>query len=150
MERIELKYKKVKPNAIEPTRGSEYAAGLDLYACIDEEITIKPGCTEMIGTGIALEIPHGMYGAIVARSGLSIKEDLAPANKFGVIDSDYRAEVMVALHNHSTEVYRSVKPNQRIAQLLILPYYVCDQLIEVDELSETQRGANGFGSTGKF
>lgn len=138
--------KKLKPNAIIPTYGTEYAAGADLYACLDEAVTIKPGETKFIETGLALEIPAGFAGLVFARSGLSCKQGLAPANKVGVIDADYRGEIMVALHNHSKEL-RTVNSGDRIAQLVITPFLMAN-FIETNELNTTVRGEGGFGSTG--
>lgn len=139
--------KKLNPNATIPTYGSEYAAGADLYACIEEAITIAPGETVLVKTGLAMELPIGYAGLIYARSGLASKRGLAPANKVGVIDSDYRGEVMVALHNHSN-IAQSIEPNERIAQLVITPY-LKGIFNETDDLSDTVRGEGGFGSTGK-
>ena len=139
--------KKLNPNATIPTYGSEYAAGADLYACIEEAITIAPGETVLVKTGLAMELPIGYAGLIYARSGLASKRGLAPANKVGVIDSDYRGEVMVALHNHSN-IAQSIEPNERIAQLVITPY-IKGIFSEADDLSDTVRGEGGFGSTGK-
>lgn len=138
--------KKLKPNAIIPTYGTEYAAGADLYACLDEAVTINPGETEFIKTGLAMEIPAGYAGLVFARSGLSCRQGLAPANKVGVIDADYRGEIMVALHNHSKEL-RTVNSGDRIAQLVITPFLTAN-FIETNELNTTVRGAGGFGSTG--
>lgn len=138
--------KKLKPNAIIPTYGTEYAAGADLYACLDEAVTINPGETEFIKTGLAIEIPAGYAGLVFARSGLSCRQGLAPANKVGVIDADYRGEIMVALHNHSKEL-RTVNSGDRIAQLVITPFLTAN-FIETNELNTTVRGAGGFGSTG--
>lgn len=138
--------KKLNDKAVIPTYGSEYAAGADLYACIDEPVSIEPGETTLIKTGLAMEIPAGYAGLIYARSGLASKKGLAPANKVGVIDADYRGEVMVALHNHSN-VVASIEPQERIAQLVITPYLTA-HFEEMDELSDTVRGAGGFGSTG--
>lgn len=138
--------KKLSPNATIPTYGSDYAAGADLYACIDSPITFEPGETYLIKTGLSMEIPIGYAGLIYARSGLASKRGLAPANKVGVIDSDYRGEIMVALHNHSTEP-QTIEPNERIAQLVITPY-IQAAFNEVDELSDTVRGEGGFGFTG--
>lgn len=138
--------KKLNDKAVIPTYGSEYAAGADLYACIDEPVSIEPGETTLIKTGLAMEIPAGYAGLIYARSGLASKKGLAPANKVGVIDADYRGEVMVALHNHSN-VAASIEPQERIAQLVITPYLTA-HFEEMDELSDTVRGAGGFGSTG--
>lgn len=138
--------KKLHDNAVIPTYGSEYAAGADLYACIDEPVSISPGETKLIKTGLAMEIPAGYAGLIYARSGLASKKGLAPANKVGVIDADYRGEVMVALHNHSN-LEASIEPQERIAQLVITPYLTA-VFEETSELSDTVRGAGGFGSTG--
>ena len=138
--------KKLRNDAVIPTYGSQYAAGADLYACLDEPLTIEPGQTILVHTGIALEVPVGYAGLIYARSGLASKKGLAPANKVGVVDADYRGEVMVALHNHST-VAAKIEPAERIAQLVITPYATAI-FHEVDELSDTVRGEGGFGSTG--
>lgn len=143
---IPVNIKKLKPNATIPTYGSANAAGADLYACIDDTITINQGETILVPTGLAMELPEGYAGLIYARSGLASKKGLAPANKVGVIDSDYRGEVMVALHNHSN-VPASIDPNERIAQLVVTPYIVA-AFNTVDELNETVRGEGGFGSTG--
>ena len=138
--------KKLNENAVLPTYGSEYSAGADLYALADEDIVIQPGETKLIHTGIAMEIPEGYAGLIYARSGLASKRGLAPANKVGVVDADYRGEIMVALHNHSN-VEQKVSPKERIAQLVVAPFLKAT--FEVcDELSKTVRGAGGFGSTG--
>ena len=143
---MKVNIKKLNPNAIVPTYGSEYAAGADLYACADGEIQIEPHTTAVIPTGLALELPSGYAGLIYARSGLAKKKGLAPANKVGVVDCDYRGEVKVALHNHSDTV-QSVSAGERIAQIVIAPY-VTAEFEETDELSRTVRGAGGFGSTG--
>ena len=132
-------------NAVIPTYGSPFSAGADLYSAMDD-VTIAPHTTTLIKTGLALELPVGFAGLIYARSGLASKRGLAPANKVGVIDCDYRGEVMVALHNHS-EKDQTVSKGERIAQLVITPYVVAD-FEEADELSETVRGEGGFGSTG--
>lgn len=145
---MNIKIKKLNENAIIPTRGSEYAAGVDLYACIDKPIEIQPHETVKIGTGLAMELPDGYFGAIVARSGLATKQGLALANKFAVIDNDYRGEFIIPLHNHSTSP-QTVIPNERVAQLVIMPYLLVE-FIEVDELTDTERGSGGFGHTGKF
>ena len=138
--------KKLDENAVVPTYGSEYAAGADLYALAQEDIVIMPGETKLIHTGIAMEIPEGYAGLIYARSGLASKRGLAPANKVGVVDADYRGEIMVALHNHSN-VEQKVSPKDRIAQLVVAPFLKAS--FEVcEELSDTVRGAGGFGSTG--
>lgn len=141
-----VKFKKLNDNAHIPTYGSPYSAGADLYSA-EVETVIQPHTTAFIGTGIALEIPKGYMGLIFARSGLSCKRHLAPANKVGVIDSDYRGEVKVALHNHSNEPQK-IDAGERIAQLVITPFLAVD-FEQADELDETQRGEGGFGSTGK-
>lgn len=138
--------KKLHEHATMPTYGSEYAAGADLYACVEEAVSFAPGETKLIPTGLAMEIPAGYAGLIYARSGLASKKGLAPANKVGVVDADYRGEVMVALHNHSN-VEAFIEPKERIAQLVITPYLTA-HFEEMDELSDTVRGAGGFGSTG--
>lgn len=138
--------KKLNPDAVIPTYGSQYAAGSDLYACIDSNISFQPGETKFIPTGLAMEIPVGYAGLIYARSGLACKKGLAPANKVGVIDADYRGEIMVALHNHSKEPV-TIEPKERIAQLVITPYLTAI-FEETDELNDTVRGEGGFGSTG--
>lgn len=138
--------KKLHPGAKLPTYGSEFAAGADLYACLDTPATIEPHQTVLVPTGICLEIPAGWAGLIYARSGLATKRNLAPANKVGVIDSDYRGEVMVSLHNHGT-VPQTIDPGERIAQMVITPYLTA-QFFEAEELSDTVRGEGGFGSTG--
>lgn len=141
-----VRIKKLNPNAVIPTYGTEFSAGADLYACIDEKVIIASGETAFIKTGIALEVPEGYAGLVYARSGLSCKHGLAPANKVGVIDADYRGEIMVALHNHSNET-KFVENGDRIAQLVITPFLTAN-FIETDELNETVRGDGGFGSTG--
>ena len=141
-----IRVKRLKPNAILPTYGSERAAGADLYACLDAQVTIAPGQTVFIPTGLAMEIPVGCAGLIYARSGIACKRDLAPANKVGVIDSDYRGEFIVALHNHGQQP-QTVTPGERIAQLVITPV-LTPMYEEADELSDTRRAAGGFGSTG--
>lgn len=143
---MKVNIKKLNENAIIPTYGSEFAAGADLYACIDEEVTILPNETMLIKTGLAIEVPQGYGAFIYARSGLASKRGLAPANKVGVVDADYRGEVMVALHNHSSEA-QTVGVGERIAQMVIAPFLKADFTV-VEELSDTQRGAGGFGSTG--
>ena len=143
-----IKIKKLTENAIIPTRGSKYAAGVDLYACIDKPIEIQPHETVKIGTGLAMELPTGYFGAIFARSGLATKQGLRPANCVGCCDSDYRGDYIVPLHN-DTDITQTVIPNERIAQLVIMPYLPVD-FTEVDELTETERGDGGFGHTGKF
>ena len=138
--------KKLNPKAILPTYGSAEAAGADLYACLDAPVEIAPGKTVFIPTGIAMELPRGYAGLAYARSGLACKKDLAPANKVGVIDSDYRGEFIIALHNHGEDV-RVIEHGERIAQLVITPVFT-PGFTEVSELSSTERGSDGFGSTG--
>lgn len=147
MMKFDVNIKKLNDKAIIPTYGTEYAAGADLYACMDEAVTINPGETHFIKTGIAMEVPVGYAGLIYARSGLACKKGLAPANKVGVVDSDYRGEIMVALHNHSNESV-VVESGERIAQFVITPYIVA-AFNQVDELEDTVRGEGGFGSTGR-
>jgi dUTP pyrophosphatase len=139
--------KKLDEKATIPSYGTQEAAGADLYACMDEAVTIGPSRTEFIHTGLAIEIPQGFAGLVYARSGLACKKGLAPANKVGVIDSDYRGELIVALHNHSAEDI-TVEPGERIAQLVITPYLTA-HFVETDSLSDTSRGEGGFGSTGR-
>lgn len=145
---VEVKIKKLNENAVIPTRGSEYAAGYDLYACMDsnESILIKPHQTVKIHTGIAMKLPAGYFGAVFARSGVATKRGLRPANCVGVCDEDYIGEVIVALHNDSN-VEQMVVGGERIAQYVVIPYQAV-AFTEVDELEETERGAGGFGSTG--
>lgn len=147
MEKYNVRIKKLDEKAIIPTYGSEFAAGADLYACLEDALTINPHETILVHTGVAMEIPTGFAGLIYARSGIASKRGLAPANKVGVVDSDYRGEVMVALHNHSA-VEQTIENGERIAQLVIAPYVVADFVLS-DELDDTERGAGGFGSTGK-
>ncbi len=141
-----VKIKKVSEDAKLPTYGTSFAAGADLYACSSEAISFEPGETKLIKTGLSLEIPEGYAGLIYARSGLATKRGLAPANKVGVVDSDYRGEVMVSLHNHTNEV-KEIDAYERIAQLVITPYLKAN-FEEVEELDNTERGTGGFGSTG--
>lgn len=143
----DVKIKKLRDNAIVPTYGTEFAAGADLYAALDEAVIIAPGETKLIPTGFAFEIPVGYAGFVYARSGLASKRGLAPANKVGVIDSDYRGEVMTALHNHGA-VAQTVEPGERIAQMVIAPYITANFILS-DELDDTVRGEGGFGSTGR-
>lgn len=143
---FKMNVKKLNERAVVPVYSSEYAAGADIYACEDEAVTVPAGKTVLIHTGIAMAIPEGYVGLIFARSGLATKRGLAPANKVGVIDSDYRGEIMVALHNHSDED-RIVESGERIAQIAFVPYVSAD--FEVcAELDSTVRGEGGFGSTG--
>lgn len=142
-----IKVKKLRDNAIIPTRGSEAAAGMDLYACIEKQVIIPAHSTVKIGTGLAIELPNGYFGAIFARSGLSTKQGLRPANCVGCCDSDYRGEYIVALHN-DMDTPKTIEPMERIAQLVIIPYLPVE-FEETDELSHTEREKGGFGSTGK-
>ena len=142
-----IRIKKLHPNAVIPTYGSLEAAGADIYACLDAAVTIPAGKTVFIPTGLAMEVPKGCAGLIYARSSMGSKRGLAPANKVGVIDSDYRGQVMVALHNHSQEDQVG-NPGERVAQLIITPVFT-PGFREVDDLSETDRGSGGFGSTGR-
>ena len=142
-----ISVKRLRPNAVLPTYGSTEAAGADLYACLENPVTILPGESAFIPTGIAMEIPRGYAGLAYARSGLACKRGLAPANKVGVIDSDYRGEFMIVLHNHGNQP-QTIMHGERIAQLVITPVYT-PGFTEVDELSDTNRGVGGFGSTGK-
>ncbi|MEE1239206.1 MAG: dUTP diphosphatase [Acutalibacteraceae bacterium] len=145
---VKVNFKKLDKNAHAPTYGSQYAAGADLYALTDgETLRFAPGETKMIHTGLAVEIPEGYAGLVYARSGIAAKRGLAPANKVGVIDSDYRGEVMVSLHNHSG-IEQEIADGERIAQLVIAPFLAAE-FCEADELSDTVRGEGGFGSTGK-
>lgn len=141
----DINIKLLNEKAIVPTYGTEYSAGADLYACVGESIIIKSGETAFISTGISLEIPTGFVGLVYARSSLGCKNGIAPSNKVGVIDSDYRGELMVALHNHSKEDY-IVKPNDRIAQIVFTPYLKGNFNV-INELNNTERGTGGFGST---
>lgn len=141
-----VKYTKLDPRAVTPTYGSAAAAGADLYALLDAPLTLAPGETVLVHTGIAVAIPEGYAGMIFARSGLATKRGLAPANKVGVVDADYRGEVMVSLHNHGATA-ATVEPFERIAQLVILPFLAADFVL-ADTLDETARGEGGFGSTG--
>lgn len=142
----DVRIKKLKENAVVPTYGSEFAAGADLYAAVEESVTIAPSETKLIPTGIAMEIPVGYAGFIYARSGLASKKGLAPANKVGVVDADYRGEVMVALHNHG-KTEQTIEAGERIAQMVIAPFITANFILS-DSLEDTVRGAGGFGSTG--
>ena len=142
-----IRVKKLRSEATLPTYGSAAAAGADLYACLEKEVTIPAGKTIFIPTGLAMEIPSGCAGLIYARSSMGTKRGLAPANKVGVIDSDYRGEVMVALHNHSQDD-QTVQPGERVAQLVITPVFT-PGFEETDDLTDTVRGIGGFGSTGR-
>lgn len=142
-----IRVKKLSPNAILPAYGSAEAAGADLYACLETAVQIQPGETFWVPTGIALEVPKGCAGLIYARSSMGTKRGLAPANKVGVIDSDYRGEIRVVLLNHSKQV-QSIEPGERVAQLIITPV-LTPAYEECEDLTDTDRGAGGFGSTGK-
>lgn len=144
---MKIEIKKLRENAVIPTRGSASAAGYDLYAAIDTPVVVKPHTTEKIGTGLAIAVPEGYFGAIFARSGLATKQGLRPANCVGVADSDYRGEYIVALHNDG-DTEQVVGCGERIAQLVVMPYLAVE-FEEVENLSETERGEGGFGSTGK-
>ena len=145
--KFEMNIKKLNEKATVPTYGSAFAAGADLYACEENAVTVEAGETKLIHTGIAMAIPEGYVGLVYARSGLASKRGLAPANKVGVIDSDYRGEIMVALHNHSASE-QTVADGERIAQIVFAPFMSADFTV-VDELSDTVRGVGGFGSTGR-
>ena len=142
-----IRVKKLNPNAMLPTYGSSDAVGADLYACLEEAVTIRPGEIFWVPTGIALEVPKGCAGLVYARSSLGAKRGLAPANKVGVIDPDYRGEIRVVLLNHSKEP-QTLQPGERVAQFVITPV-LTPVYEEAEELEDTQRGAGGFGSSGK-
>ena len=144
----DIKVKKLNEFAKLTTRGSEYAAGYDLYAATDQILDIAPHSTIKVGTGISFELPEGTFAAIYARSGIATKRGLRPANCVGVIDSDYRGPIIVALHNDTDEM-QSIEPGERIAQMILLPYIEM-KFNEVNELSDTSRGDSGFGASGKF
>lgn len=145
---MQIKIKKLNPNAKTPTRGSKQAAGYDIYACLETETAAIPAhCTVKVPTGISMAIPEGYFGAIFARSGLASKQGLRPANCVGVIDSDYRGEFIVMLHN-DTDEQKTIENGDRIGQLVILPY-MSVEFEETDSLDETERGTGGFGSSGK-
>ena len=145
MEKVAVK--KLREGAVLPTFGSNEAAGADLYACLEQDVTIAPGETVFVPTGLAMELPRGYAGLIYARSGLACKRGLAPANKVGVVDSDYRGEFIVALHNHGSQP-QTISHGERIAQLVVTPVLI-PEYIEVETLSDTQRGTGGFGFTGR-
>ena len=147
MKHVPVKIKKLRSDAILPKYGTPYAAGADLYACMDEDVlVIESGETKFEHTGLSIELPEGTVGLVYARSGLASKRGIAPANKVGVVDSDYRGEIMVAMHNHSP-LPQSIEKGERVAQLVVAPYLTAD-FEEVDELAESARGISGFGSTG--
>ena len=141
-----IRIQKLNPDAILPSYGTAYSAGADLYACMESSVTILPGEAALIHTGLAVAIPAGYAGLVFARSGLAMKQGLAPSNKVGVIDADYRGEIMVSLYNHSKES-RTVEPGERIAQMVITPFLKAEWQ-ETEQLDETDRGSGGFGSTG--
>ena len=145
MEKVAVK--KLREGASLPTFGSNEAAGADLYACLEHDVTIAPGETVFVPTGLAMELPRGYAGLIYARSGLAGRRGLGPANKVGVEDSDYRGEFIVALHNHGSQP-QTISHGERIAQLVVTPVLI-PEYIEVETLSDTQRGTGGFGSTGR-
>ena len=145
--KLTVAVKKLDERAVLPAYGSAAAAGADLCACMEQAVNILPGQTVFIGTGLAVELPEGYAGLIYARSGLAAKKGLAPANKVGVIDSDYRGEIIIALHNHSAE-NALIEPGERVAQLVITPYFTA-VFQETDELNSSIRGGGGFGSTGR-
>ena len=141
-----IRVKILKEGARLPAYGTAEAAGADLYACLEAPVVIEPGKTAFVPTGIALEVPRGCAGLIYARSGLACKRGLAPANKVGVIDSDYRGEIMVALHNHGDSL-QTIEHGERIAQMVVLPF-LSVSFEESSDLTDTERGSGGFGSTG--
>lgn len=144
--RQQVRIKKLNDKAVVPSYGTAFSAGADLYALLQESVVIEPGDTFLVHTGIAMEIPEGYAGLIYARSGLATKKGLAPANKVGVIDADYRGEIMVPLHNHSKKA-AEIENGERIAQIVITPFLTAE-FVETESLDETERGAGGFGSTG--
>lgn len=143
---LQVRFQKLDSRAVTPAYGSAAAAGADLYAVLDTPLTISAGETVLVHTGLAVEIPEGFVGLVCARSGLATKQGLAPANKVGVIDADYRGEVMVALYNHSGEA-RTIESGERVAQLVLVPYLTA-AYEQADSLTDTLRGDGGFGSTG--
>ena len=146
MNKYDVRIKKLNENAVIPTYGSEFAAGADLYACLSEPLTIEPDETAFVHTGLSVELPLGFAGLVYARSGLACKRDLAPANKVGVIDCDYRGEIMVALHNHG-KTAQTIENGERLCQMVVARHETVDWEA-VDTLDSTQRGAGGFGHTG--
>lgn len=144
---MELKVKKMRDNSILPTRGDSKAAGIDLYACIDNPATILPNATVMIPSGIACEFPEGYFGLMLPRSSVGVKRKLTLANTAGIIDESFRGEIMMAFKNNG-DVYQTIEPGERLAQLILLPYFTYN-IVETDSLSTTERGEGGFGSTGK-
>lgn len=144
---MELKVKRVREGAILPTRGSKYAAGVDLYACLDGSTTILPGATALIPTGIACDFPEGYFGAMAIRSSVGTKRHLGLANQLGILDEDYKGEILMAITNKGVQ-NQTIEPGERLAQMILLPYLIYD-IVETDTLSESERGEGGFGSTGK-
>ena len=144
---MELKIKKVRDNAITPLRGSESAAGIDLYACLERSIIVEPGESVLIPTGIACEFPKGYFGGIVPRSSVGIKRHLMLSNNFGVCDEDYRGEILMGFTNVGRN-YQVIEHGERLAQMILLPYVIYN-IVETDTLNDTERGEGGFGSTGK-
>ena len=144
---MKIYFKKIDPRATIPTYGTDLSAGADLRAVLDAPVTIKPGESVLIHTGISTAIPEGFVGLVYARSGIACKRGLAPSNKVGVIDADYRGEIMVSLHNHGT-TEQTIDPDERIAQMVITPFIHCEYE-ETDKLDDTERGTGGFGSTGR-
>ena len=144
---MKLQVKKLDPRAKLPTYGTALSAGADLYVCLEEAVVIEPGQTKLLPTGLSIAVPAGHAGLIFARSGLATKRDLAPANKVGVIDADYRGPLMVSLHNHGSKP-QTIEPGERVAQLAIVPVLTPEMEL-VEELDDTERGAGGFGSTGR-
>ena len=144
---MELKVKKMRDNAILPTRGSEKAAGVDLYACIDAPLPIYPDQLFMIPTGIACDFPEGYFGALAVRSSVGVKRHLRLGNQIGIVDEDYKGEIMLGIYNGGDTV-QTIQPGERLAQMILLPY-ITYNIVETDTLSETDRGEGGFGSTGR-
>ncbi len=144
---MQMRVKKLNPKAKLPTYGTNQSAGADLYVCLEKPVTIGPGDTAFLPTGIAIAVPEGYAGLVFARSSLGCKRGLAPANKVGVIDSDYRGEICVVLHNHSSQP-QTVEDGERVAQLVVVPV-LAPELVEAEELDDTERGTGGFGSTGR-
>lgn len=144
---MKVYFKKLDSRATIPTYGTDLSAGADLRAVLDAPVTIKPGESVLIHTGITTAIPEGFVGLVYARSGIACKRGLAPSNKVGVIDADYRGEIMVSLHNHGT-TEQTIDPDERIAQMVVTPFIHCEYE-ETDNLDDTERGAGGFGSTGR-
>lgn len=143
---MNIRLKRLRPNAVLPAYGTPGSAGADLSVCLDAPVTLQPGETRLLPLGWAIEIPEGYVGLVYARSGMASRRGLAPANKVGVVDSDFRGELMAAMHNHSNEP-QTIEPGERVLQLVITPY-VQGVFEEADALSDTSRGAGGWGSTG--